>query len=54
MNCNRCHAPVEYDPFFDDYPEVCDRCADKLIEQTNKQQEWEHYHPGTPMPESEK
>lgn len=32
----------------------CYRCNDRLIEQSNRSREWAHYHPGEPMPKSER
>lgn len=32
----------------------CSRCNDSLIEQTNKRREWDYFHPGESMPESER
>lgn len=31
----------------------CDYCNDGFIDQSNKRQEWDHYHPGEPCPKSE-
>lgn len=50
--CTRCSRPVfgkiEVEMLF------CNRCADDDIEQHNRRQEWEHFHPGELMPSSEK
>lgn len=32
----------------------CYRCNDRQIEKSNRSREWAHYHPGEPMPESER
>lgn len=37
-----------------DYSDRCGRCNDRQIEYSNRSREWAHYHPGEPMPESER
>ena len=34
--------------------DFCGACEDALIELANKRREWDHFHPGEPMPESER
>jgi hypothetical protein len=31
----------------------CVSCNSKLIDQANNRREWDHYHPGEPIPECE-
>lgn len=51
--CNRCHQrPVE--DFGDEFPSYqCGDCNDREIERYNRRAEWDHYHPGEPIPKSE-
>lgn len=37
-----------------EYSPRCYDCNDKLIERSNRAREWDHYHPGEPIPESER
>lgn len=32
----------------------CYRCNDRQIERSNRAREWSYYHPGEPMPKSER
>jgi hypothetical protein len=50
--CRRCKR--EEVEVIDDWESVqCRRCNDRDIERTSRRQEWDHYHPGEPCPESE-
>lgn len=50
--CVRCKRnPVET---IDDWVSIqCSACNDRDIERNNKRKEWEHFHPGEPIPKSE-
>lgn len=50
--CARCKTePVEV---IDEWvSHLCCYCNDREIERSNRQREWDHYHPGTPCPKSE-
>lgn len=37
-----------------EYSIRCGRCNDREIEKSNRQRDWDHYHPGEPMPKSER
>jgi hypothetical protein len=52
--CKDCGAPTEYCEILEDYETLCDYCNEDRIEARRKRQEWEHFHPGEPMPEREK
>lgn len=51
--CIKCKVePVE--EFGDEFPSTqCGRCNDRDIERSNRAREWDHYHPGEPIPKSE-
>lgn len=51
--CIRCNKnPVE--DFGDGEPSYnCGYCNDRLIEQSDRQREWDYYHPGEPAPKCE-
>ena len=50
--CTQCNRyvfdEIEVDMLF------CNRCADREIERHQRNREWEYYHPGEPMPASER
>ena len=35
------------------YNAICSRCIDRKINQEKRRREWDYYHPGEPMPNSE-
>ena len=52
--CIECGSD-DLEPWGDgEYSPRCYSCNDRQIEKSNRSREWDYYHPGVPMPKSER
>jgi hypothetical protein len=49
--CTRCKTLLIFNGEFEDG--ICEDCANYYIGRSQRQAEWDHYHPGEPAPECE-